>query len=82
MIEVNISNFQINFTKLRSWLDQYNWSDMTGYFVMNETTYTSITNSQYYADKILQSPLLQGKYVAFCNALPFGKIEFATTSKR
>ena len=83
MLEINISDNKINSEKLREWINQYEWSDMTGYFVMNEMTYMAIINDPHYnSTKIFQFPILRGKYVAFCNAIPFGKIEFATTSDR
>lgn len=82
MIEIDISNNQICIDKLIKWLNKYEWSNKNGYFIMNEITYsTIINNDQFYGDRIFQFPILKGKFVAFCNALPFGKIEFAATSE-
>lgn len=83
MIEVDISNNQICADKLITWLNKYEWSNMNGYFVMNEITYSAILkNDKCCGDRIFQFPILKGKFVAFCNALPFGQIEFATTSNK
>lgn len=81
-MEVNISNYQVDEDKLKKWLNQYKWSDMTGYFIMNEMTYASILNNHSSCEEYYKCPLLKGKCVAFCNSIPFGKIEFATTSDR